>query len=291
MNYYNSNNFIVYKHTTPSGKCYIGYTQQEKLSYRARKDGSGYRYNVAFWNAICKYGWDNIKHEILKDHLSFNEANKWEIYYIQKYKANDKKFGYNLTPGGSNPNCTPETREKISKSKTGKYYYKDTRIYQYNSAGDLIGFYHSYRDAEIHTGINLYAVASCCRKKGVAKNFVFSKVPIFPPEIKERFRKQSNTKYIYTYDILFDKELPKINGLVAAAKTFQISQDSICISASNNPNRDLRKEFPHGYCFQTIPFTKELIQNIKIKFWSKAHRNNDILRWKKERNYCEKYSN
>lgn len=289
LNYYKSNNFKIYKHTTPSGKCYIGYTQQAKLSYRARKNGIGYQYNPAFWNAICKYGWDNIKHEILEDHLTFDEANERERYYIQLYKSNDKRYGYNLTEGSSNPNCTLEIREKIRKAKLGTRRYT-SKIYQYDASGQQIGFFRSYRETEEKTGVNLYAVASGCNKKGVVHGYVFSHIQLTPDEVFERYRKQKNTKYIYTYDILFDKILPKIDGILTASKIFRISEDSICISASNNPNKDFTKEFSHGYCFQTTPFTAEKIQQVKTKFWAKSHRSGDINRWKKERNGYEKHS-
>lgn len=47
-----STNFIVYKHTSPSGKVYIGITMQapsERFKY-----GNGYKDNEYFWRAIKK---------------------------------------------------------------------------------------------------------------------------------------------------------------------------------------------------------------------------------------------
>lgn len=116
--------YYIYCHTTPSNKKYVGYSSGKYTRTRWGKNGKGYSKNSAFWNAICKYGWDNIKHEVLERGLSFEKANNREIYYISLYKSNDKQFGYNLTAGGSNPNCTPETRAKISQTKAGSRYFK-----------------------------------------------------------------------------------------------------------------------------------------------------------------------
>ena len=55
------NNYTVYKHILPNNKIYIGITSKEPfLRWKW-----GYRHNSYFLNAIKKYGWQNIKHEIL----------------------------------------------------------------------------------------------------------------------------------------------------------------------------------------------------------------------------------
>ena len=65
-------NYTVYKHTSPSGKVYIGITGIEPEK-RWRK-GWGYNHNTYFINAVKKYGWDNIKHEIIDTNLTKEEA-------------------------------------------------------------------------------------------------------------------------------------------------------------------------------------------------------------------------
>ena len=72
--------FVVYKHTSPNGKVYIGITSQ-KLNRRFR-DGKGYYNNKHFYNAIKKYGWDNFSHEVLFDNLTEEEAKLMEQFYI-----------------------------------------------------------------------------------------------------------------------------------------------------------------------------------------------------------------
>lgn len=70
------NNYCVYKHTSPSGKVYIGQTSINPLD--RWQNGKGYK-KQAFYNAIKKYGWENIKHEILYDNLTKEEATKKKL--------------------------------------------------------------------------------------------------------------------------------------------------------------------------------------------------------------------
>ena len=68
--------YKVYMHTFPNGKRYIGITMQE---LKARFDnGNGYK-NNPMKRAIKKYGWDNIKHELLLDDLTKEQAEQKEI--------------------------------------------------------------------------------------------------------------------------------------------------------------------------------------------------------------------
>lgn len=111
-------NYIVYKHTTPNSKVYIGITKQ-KPSQRWQ-NGKGYRGQL-FYNAIEKYGWSNIKHEIIASGLTKEEAENMEIELITKYKSNERKFGYNVDKGGNlNKEVSEETKRKISKAISGE---------------------------------------------------------------------------------------------------------------------------------------------------------------------------
>ena len=74
------NTWTVYKHTTPSNKVYIGITHM-KPEYRWNH-GRGYKSNHHFYNAILKYGWENITHEILATGLTQDQAETLEREYI-----------------------------------------------------------------------------------------------------------------------------------------------------------------------------------------------------------------
>lgn len=124
----NSNsNYVVYIHTTPVNKVYIGITSK-RCSIRWHTDGSGYRNgHKHFWNAIQKYGWDNIKHEIVAENLSKEDACKLEQELIAKYKANNSQYGYNQSLGGESGTFgwkqSEETKKKRSESLKGHVGY------------------------------------------------------------------------------------------------------------------------------------------------------------------------
>ena len=138
--------YIVYMHTCPNGKKYIGITSQ--APERRWQKGKGYAYgsNPYFYNAIEKYGWENIKHEILFRDLTKEEAEQKEIELIKEYKTSQRKYGYNIDLGGSS--CgkhseeykirmsnmqkeiwlkNPERRIAMSKLKTGSHLSEETK--------------------------------------------------------------------------------------------------------------------------------------------------------------------
>lgn len=94
---------IIYKYTSPSGKCYIGQTTNEESRRTDWKLSSHYA-GIKINNARIKYGYQNFKYEVL--YTCFNESfklikkelNVKEIEYIKLYDSFNN--GYNMTPGG-----------------------------------------------------------------------------------------------------------------------------------------------------------------------------------------------
>ena len=112
--------YVVYRHIFPNGKSYIGITCVKPYYYRWRA-GSSYRKQPKVHNAIKKYGWENIKHELLFENLSQKEANRIEQKMIAKYDS--VKNGYNVSTGGGGTYgipCSEETKKKISRANKGK---------------------------------------------------------------------------------------------------------------------------------------------------------------------------
>ena len=112
--------YSVYRHTTPSGKVYIGITSQTSLN-RRWQNGSGYRTQTYFYRAIEKYGWESISHDVLFSGLTKEEAENKEIELIAKYQSTNPEYGYNCENGG---NClgshSEETKRKISQAQMGE---------------------------------------------------------------------------------------------------------------------------------------------------------------------------
>ena len=108
-------NYTVYKHTSPSGKVYIGITGRKPE--KRWDNGNGYKHNKHFNNAIKKYGWGNIQHEVLVEGLTKEQAEQMEIELIAKYRSTDCRFGYNISNGGNSIGKHSEkTKRKISKN-------------------------------------------------------------------------------------------------------------------------------------------------------------------------------
>ena len=110
--------YCVYRHTCPNGKVYIGITRQNPI--KRWNGGHGYANNDYFYKAIMKYGWDNIKHEILYAGLTKEEACEKEIALIADHKSTDRCNGYNHDSGGMHSKLTQETKERLSNSLRGK---------------------------------------------------------------------------------------------------------------------------------------------------------------------------
>lgn len=106
-------NYKVYMHRFPNGKVYIGITCQ-KPEYRWNK-GKHYRKQPLIFNAIMKYGWDNIEHIILFDGLSKEDAETKEVELISLYDSTNREKGYNIENGGnSTGKHSEETKKKMS---------------------------------------------------------------------------------------------------------------------------------------------------------------------------------
>lgn len=116
--------YTVYKHTTPNGKVYIGITKQEPA--KRWLNGKGYQNQEYFYNAILKYGWKQIKHEILFRGLTKPEAEEKEIELIKIYDSTNREKGYNIARGGHVNNLTEESIEKIRLANVGKKHNPKT---------------------------------------------------------------------------------------------------------------------------------------------------------------------
>lgn len=153
-------NYVVYKHTSPSGKVYIGITCQNPPEKRWM-NGRGYKYNEYFSRAISKYSWQNFLHEILIENLTQQEAEQKEIELIAYYKSADRNFGYNLDLGGTGAGkVSEETKRKMSEFGKGKNVVP---VIQYSRSGEFIAKYNSIVEAADKNGLFYSAISACCR--------------------------------------------------------------------------------------------------------------------------------
>lgn len=133
-------NYCVYKHTSPSGKVYIGITKQTPNC--RWKNGLGYESSPHFWNAIQKYGWDNFSHEVLKERLSKEDACAEERRLIAELNALDPAFGYNQKTGGElGSSLSAEVRKKMSINR--KLFYLEHPEAKSELSEKIKGFHHT----------------------------------------------------------------------------------------------------------------------------------------------------
>lgn len=105
IDYRENNNWTVYIHIAPkemtnkeNDMYYVGITSQ--IPQKRWANGKGYKKNIHFWNAIQKYGWDNMEHEIVASNLTKSEACEFEKVLIKNLHSNKVQYGYNKTVGG-----------------------------------------------------------------------------------------------------------------------------------------------------------------------------------------------
>lgn len=120
--------FTVYCHLFPNGKRYIGITRNS-LTKRFGGRGNHYKTCILVDRAINKYGWENIEHIVLDTADTKENAEEKERHYIQEYKTNDPKYGYNVLPGGdvSTNDATEEMRHKLGNGWRGKRRTEDDK--------------------------------------------------------------------------------------------------------------------------------------------------------------------
>lgn len=155
--------YSVYKHTFPNGKVYIGMTGQEPekrwangWGYITRPEGSrNYNKVSRIGKAIVKYGWNNIKHEIVYSNLTKEEANKKEEELIVKYKSDNDEFGYNYTKGGRN--LLSEERKEELRAKAEKHGCVPVMCIETGES------YESITAASRAKNVRSSAISLCCR--------------------------------------------------------------------------------------------------------------------------------
>jgi len=108
-------------HTTPNGKRYIWLSGN--IKDRWNNNGNRYKEHKHFYNAIKKYGWNNIIHETVFENLNLEDANSIEQILIILFRTHLDEFGYNKTFGGggkSGYRASNDTRSKISQKAIGR---------------------------------------------------------------------------------------------------------------------------------------------------------------------------
>ena len=186
------NRYLVYKHTAPNDKVYIGITGFDP-EYRWLNNGRGYKTQTTFFNAIIKYGWINFKHEILFDGLTEKEALDKEEELIQQYQSYDRRYGYNISLRGAkygeNVNKEIKRRERGLKHipSVPKWAQMGRAVQKIDFQGNILEEYKSVREAATVLQENVESLRTRLKKYKILEypEFTISYAPSKPvPKIE-----------------------------------------------------------------------------------------------------------
>ena len=135
--------YLIYKITNLiNGKIYIGQTGVDRLAeriYEHQFETIHSETNVAFHNAITKYGFNNFSVEVVETNISEELIDERERYYISFYNSYihaENSNGYNETLGGQGTHGYIFTEtDRLKMSMKQKAYWKnlkETNIEEYN---------------------------------------------------------------------------------------------------------------------------------------------------------------
>lgn len=148
--YYKENKpYYIYVHTCPNHYTYVGMSQKPKQRWNK---GEGYRTNKDFYQNIQRFGWDNIKHEIVAETNYRWIAQKIERTLITHFKNK----GLSFNESNIETKLLKENRIRIKARRVGQYN-KDT--------GRLIKEFNSISEAREYTGVPEYGIRATCLNK------------------------------------------------------------------------------------------------------------------------------
>lgn len=120
--------YFVYKITSKiDNRVYIGKSKLKRSRNRHRMK-EHYAADSFIGRTIRKYGIENFDFSIIEFFLKEEEAYEAEVYWIYYYRSQNKKHGFNLTPGGLGvKEFSQETIEKLRKANIGKKLSDETK--------------------------------------------------------------------------------------------------------------------------------------------------------------------
>lgn len=109
--------------------------------------------NQHLQNAYNSYGRDNFRFYIVEE-CNVDVLDERECYYIATYNTCDRKYGYNIEPGGNkNKTLSDETKMKLKLANLGKRLSNETKLkISLANKGKLISDEQKQFLRDLHTG-------------------------------------------------------------------------------------------------------------------------------------------
>lgn len=111
---------IIYCILFPNGKRYIGKTECSLEKRKVQHKHHSKYGKTTLYNAIRKYGWDNLDWVILEECENVDTLNRQEEDWIRRFKTLNYDKGYNLREGGEGGKHHETTKMKISLANSGE---------------------------------------------------------------------------------------------------------------------------------------------------------------------------
>ena len=115
-------------------------------------NGEGYKENKKFYKSIKRFGWENIKHEIVAETYYKWIAQKIERTLITHFKK--KRISFNET--NIEAKLLDDSKRKIPIKRVAQYNKK---------TGEKIEEFDSIREARDFTGVSEYSIKSNCTNR------------------------------------------------------------------------------------------------------------------------------
>lgn len=265
------NKYTLYRHISPSGKVYVGITKVG-VNKRWRKDGRGYCCDgcYVFANAIKKYGWENIKHEILLTNISKSEAMYSEKYLIRWYKLHN--MSYNILDGGEiGGSLTGKEHPMYGRHETNPMYGKirgnhpaSRKVYQYTRNGKFIKEWDCIMDAADsfpNPSSTRTSISQCCQNHIPTCNGYIWRY-FYKDKLEENA--PTHNKQVYQYDV-YGNLIGHYNKIVDACDKLGVSNRegiiSMCCKGTSVSGL--------GYFWSFNKYDKYPIQNVKPQVLTK----------------------
>ena len=111
---------LIYCILFPNGKRYVGKTECSLGKRKKEHKHHSKHKTTRLYNAIRKYGWNNLDWIILEECCDKAKLSEREIVWIDKFSCLNRDKGYNLREGGDGGRHSEETKKKISKANSGE---------------------------------------------------------------------------------------------------------------------------------------------------------------------------
>lgn len=261
-------NWLVYLLLFKNGKKYYGITSQ-KLNRRWR-NGNGYKKKYIITYAIEKYGWDNIEKKVLFTGLTQEEASKIEIELITKDKTTDRKYGYNLAPGGTGGAISPKV------------------IYQYDLTGKFIKKWKSANLISKYLDIDPSTIHKCCLNRyqclTIQGNiFLHDYYKQLPEDILKHRLSKSYRKTVYQYDKK-GNYIAKYKSVSEAAKVLKITVGQISSCCTNHVKT------ANNFIFLNVYYEKLPDDILKSRICHKHVKSKKVYQYSKEGLFLAEWS-